>query len=299
VVVFVLAIVSIQESRQTKVFQSEFPPGIKIGQPCKNDFIRGVDQNEVNEISELYMDKMLELVSGMHKGNLPTTIHYESRNNIVEPQNGTRYQMVIVHSPCPDKIKIGPERSDGSKFFCGISSIKSASSSNPVTVFSIGSKENTIFEDSFLSLLPNSIIHTFDCTLPNKSWTPANSKIHFHPWCLSDKDDVFSGQQYYSFLSLLTLTNTTSTENLVLKMDIEQFEWSVFEKWRRDMILPHQILVELHYEGYMFSRERSSGELGLLMLHLYRLGYRVASREDNHDCFDRCTELVLLRYICY
>lgn len=231
---------------------------------CPNDFLKGVDIDKVNSAADVYLDEMLEFVGSMFSGNKPDLTYTLPRNPRDEPQNGTRYAMVAVHSPCPGKMVIGGQ-GDGAKVSCGIRSLEG----KKCTVFSIGSQKNTKFEDDFLRIAPHCTMHTFDCTIEDKSWKPSNPKINFYPWCLGGKDEVIKGNQYYTFTNLLEKTNTR-VENLILKMDIEQFEWSIFEKWRRWMDLPLQIMFELHYEIAIFPHHHTAGELGLLMAHLYR-----------------------------
>lgn len=231
---------------------------------CQNDFIKGVDVGQVNDVADAYLDEMLEFVGAMFQGNKPDLSYTKPRNPRDEPENGTRYAMIFVHSPCPEKIVIGGT-GDGAKVACGMKSLEG----KKCTVYSIGSRMDTKFEDDFLKIAPHCAVHTFDCTIAEKSWKPDNPKINFYPWCLGGKDEVLNGNQYFTFTNLLAKTNT-KVDNLILKMDIEQFEWSIFEKWRRHMELPLQIMFELHYENAIFPHYHTSGELGLLMAHLYR-----------------------------
>jgi len=105
---------------------------------------------------------------------------------------------------------------------------------------------------------------------------------------------------FENMLKEIGLTAETS-DNIILKMDVEQFEWPIFDSWRVDMVLPHQIMVELHYdETVQGFRTMDSSEIALKIAHLYKLGYRIANREDNNSISarGRCTEVVLLRYLC-
>ena len=69
-----------------------------------------------------------------------------------------------------------------------------------------------------------------------------------------------------------------------LKSDIEAFEHAVIQSWRFSDPLPEQLNMELHCTTEPISgsyRELSLAEQTFTLLHLYRLGYRLArvSRE--------------------
>jgi hypothetical protein len=100
-------------------------------------------------------------------------------------------------------------------------------------------------------------------------------------------------------------------------MDIEGYEWPIFESWPElsdtnqaaDMVLPMQVLVEVHYQTQMPAlwqpghKGRSHGDFKFakdvvkLQEHLLKTGYAVAARDDNKHC-KHCTELTLVRFQC-
>lgn len=66
----------------------------------------------------------------------------------------------------------------------------------------------------------------------------------------------------------------------LLKMDIEAFEHAILQQWRPgDVLLPEQVNMEVHCTTEPISglyRHRISGEQAMLLVHMYRLGYRLA-----------------------
>ena len=100
----------------------------------------------------------------------------------------------------------------------------------------------------------------------------------------------------------------------LLKMNVEGYEWPVFESWpvlssttssnKDDVILPMQVLVEIHTRTQMTALSNVQGEdfksatdVIRLQQHLLQAGYVVASRDDNWRC-PHCTELTLVRTQC-
>ena len=98
----------------------------------------------------------------------------------------------------------------------------------------------------------------------------------------------------------------------MLKLDIEGYEWPIFESWPElanleassKVALPMQLLVEVHYRTQMHELWPEIGvifkdeiDIVELQAHLLRMGYVVANRDDNAECL-HCTELTLLRHKC-
>lgn len=100
----------------------------------------------------------------------------------------------------------------------------------------------------------------------------------------------------------------------LLKMDIEGWEIPIFYSWpeldhtkdsSQKIILPMQILVEIHYRVWSDGLHRGGGnsdflnpiEIVELQTHFLRMGYAVIFRQDNPACLV-CTELTLMRIHC-
>jgi len=99
----------------------------------------------------------------------------------------------------------------------------------------------------------------------------------------------------------------------LLKIDIEGYEFDEMAAWRaEDLTLPEQISIEMHHSQVMYAggssynkpmdfsnllwpiQNMSQSDLSLFFSHLSRLGYGIASREDNPigNC---CSEFLLLK----
>lgn len=126
--------------------------------------------------------------------------------------------------------------SDGHKFGCGIQSISSA----PI-VFSFGSNRQIDFEEAFLDLRPDSIIHIFEIkasSMPNISESHKHS-IHAHNIGLG-----YSSPELRSLEQVMKDVNVSYID--VLKMDIEGEEWNLIKRERHIFPRIGQLLLELH-----------------------------------------------------
>ncbi|KAL7549606.1 hypothetical protein ACHAWF_012878, partial [Thalassiosira exigua] len=91
----------------------------------------------------------------------------------------------------------------------------------------------------------------------------------------------------------------------LLKIDIEGWEWPIFDVEATDASMPMQLLMEVHYGGRWRGTAgvihdkgtHSARDLVRFQSHLLGLGYVVAKRDDNPHC-PHCTELTLLRVAC-
>jgi hypothetical protein len=135
-----------------------------------------------------------------------------------------------------------------------------------------------------------------------------DARIHYHPICLGDSEDVASK---YRSLSSITRQFNHSTVAL-LKMDIEGFEHRVLDSLFKNALagvpgaldtLPHQVSFELHYTTIMKAlawkepARLSVAHLRLFWERLLQLGYMPVSREDNVHC-EGCSEFTIVRVFC-
>ena len=89
----------------------------------------------------------------------------------------------------------------------------------------------------------------------------------------------------------------------LLKLDIEGWEWPIFDIAFTNASMPMELLMEVHYSwhgrgtrGVVHNQTMSSAkDLVRLQSHLLRLGYAVAHRDDNPSC-RHCTELTLVSF---
>lgn len=230
---------------------------------------------------------------------------------------------------------------DGGKLLCGLES----ESPERSVVFSIGSRLDVNFERSILTKTKVPV-HTFDCTVSrcpgphihgdNYFWPSArgetclphwpnfrSGQMRFHKICLGARDDLASSggsrsdwkqnaSSQYAFLTWQSIVSHLGlgAKSIVLKMDIEGFEWPVLESilgGTRRISLPAQIAMEVHYATQMTSLawkkgpsgrpEKSWQELGALSRSLYDAGYRTISKVDNRQC-GICMEYNLMRVFC-
>ena len=155
------------------------------------------------------------------------------------------------------------------------------------TVYSVGvnSPADMGFEEAILRHT-NCKVFSFDCTMGDSfGWREKRvlqaGRHIFYPFCISARDN-FPDERY---LTLDTITRKLGhAPPTFLKSDIEAFEHAVIHSWRISDPLPEQFNMELHCTTEPISgsyRELSLAEQTFTLLHLYRLGYRLArvSRE--------------------
>jgi len=140
----------------------------------------------------------------------------------------------------------GPCLSDESKIVCGLDQLQ-----KNCLVNSIGGNNQWKFERHILSQTPCHV-HTSDCTPPRASQNLVTINLAFimFVWaantCLAN--DAVCGP---------VMTLLLGHEQIdLLKMDVEGYKWPVFESWpvlsstissnKEDIILPMQVLVEIH-----------------------------------------------------
>ena len=236
-----------------------------------------------------------------------------------------------VMAPCNEKSCVGGAcRRDTSKIVCGLEQLqqqaseKTGNSRNETcVVYSIGGNNKWEFELDLLAKTPCEV-HTFDCTGPlSRFQKPDDERIHFHHVCLGTQHEGILPEEECKnennkcgeTWTLFEMQQRLEHNRLdLLKIDIEGFEWPLFESWPEladrasdEMILPMQILVEVHYQtqfpqlrtprvgprmDFRFGRDTVN-----LQAHLLRMGYIVVERDDNRFC-PHCTELTLVRTRC-
>jgi hypothetical protein len=155
-------------------------------------------------------------------------------------------------------------------------------------------------------------VHAFDCTLTAAA--PEWTFLSFHDWCLgqerSFENNVYSRSKVaagspFVFKSLADARHELGHSQIdMLKVDIEGFEWDLFESSllaeAGDANLPQQLLFELHTTGakpdvpQSLLVNRSKAAVDRLFLRLFDLGYRVMNKELN-DYDSRCAEFAMLR----
>jgi hypothetical protein len=231
-----------------------------------------------------------------------------------------------VMAPCQNKSCVGgPCRTDTSKIVCGLERLKQETkmTSTKCIVYSIGGNNLWEFETDILQNT-SCDVHTFDCTgSKSRFQKPSSDRLHFHHVCLGttheralpEKECRGSNSKCGETWTLLEMQQKLKHTRIdLLKVDIEGFEWPLFESWPEltdpgadKLVLPMQIAVEIHYQT-QFSVLRAPSvtqdmdfrlarDVVQLQAHLLRMGYVVVERDDNMAC-PHCTELTLIRYQC-
>ena len=134
-----------------------------------------------------------------------------------------------------------------------------------------------------------SSVYAFDCTVKqNPKWKAFN----FHPWCVG-KPRSFENNTYsnasesknFIFYQLSEIKKKMNHPHIdMLKLDIEGFEWDIFESefinGRKDD-LPTQLLFELHTQGSNplavptnIVKGKTRFEVALLISKLRKLGMK-------------------------
>jgi len=199
--------------------------------------------------------------------------------------------------------------SDLSKVVCGLAELQKQPS---CVVYSIGGNNQWDFELELLQKTPCEI-HTFDCTgRLERFQKPPHERLHFHHVCIGTQHrqgirstEVCEGRKKCGpTWTLWEMQHHLKHDKIDLfKADIEGWEWPLFKSWpllsnpdrSRDVNLPMQILVEVHYQSVF--EERLAMDIVKLQTRLLKMGYIVVVRDDNPQCL-HCTELTLMRYRC-
>lgn len=232
-----------------------------------------------------------------------------------------KFDVFETMAPCKYSCT-GACRADTSKIVCGAEQLQPG-----CIIYSIGGNNNWEFEQRIYDMTPCEI-HTFDCTGPRGRFQPPpriSDRHHFHHVCLAtqsvppvpDPTKVKHIPPDFEVVGAMEtlegMQKRLGHKRLdLLKLDIEGFEWPIFESWPElsnleassQVALPMQILVEIHYRTAMHALWPQKGvifknEIDLVNLqeHLLKMGYVVAVRDDNEMC-KHCTELTLLRHKC-
>lgn len=246
--------------------------------------------------------------------------HYETASTKAALTNHMRFQAFEPFGTCETSCVGGACRDDASKIVCGLPSLTKG-----CVVYSIGGNNNWDFELDLLKKTPCEI-HTFDCTgQKSRFQKPNHDRLHFHHICMAaepvpaPKTCPKNGGwticgPMMTIQQLQTMLNHTRID--LLKMDIEGFEWPILESWptleeNDALILPFQILVEVHYKSSFLPLYSRLGRVKspetpdfatpqehvTLQEHLLKMGYATVVRDDNSRC-PHCTELTLIRFQC-
>lgn len=110
----------------------------------------------------------------------------------------------------------------------------------PCHVVSIGSNNQWGFEEAIFAKT-HCKVETFDCTGDFVVPKAIRSRVRWHKKCISDKQD---DDLYLDWPGVIALLGGAAP--ILLKMDIEGWEWPVLKQVAAHSVKPHQIAVEIH-----------------------------------------------------
>jgi hypothetical protein len=226
-----------------------------------------------------------------------------------EPRGFALYDLFNPYINCPGGKKsmrrVG-DTGDGGKWLCN-----QLLETEDCVVFSLGSNGQYDFERALLKTTMCTI-YTFDCTYKGVSQGQRHKYIKK---CIGSMEKEGSDPR---FITLSNAARELGVKKIsLLKIDIEGYEFDEIATWTtQDLWLPEQISIEVHHSQIIYaggSQEETShykvqdfsnllwpvhhltlSDLALFFGHFGRLGYAIASREDNPygSC---CSEFLLLR----
>jgi hypothetical protein len=235
-------------------------PTIEVSNFCNNPFLVGLPLSNMQQVNAF--------ASKAH--------HAWKTLNSSEPHNYLHIleREYVPWIGCPNMLYLLNQPGDGGRWVCGLPIFEEG------TILSLGSGNQWQFEEAMIKLT-NYTIETYDCT-NHTPWIPPiqiRDRVTFIPRCI------------YSLAQLLSQYKTRIP---LLKMDIEQNEFSALESLfpqRNWDLLPYQMLIEVHWMGIPFDR------LQAFWMKLYEMGYRIVATERN-PFSPYCLELTLLLYEC-
>jgi hypothetical protein len=176
-------------------------------------------------------------------------------------------------------------------------------------VYGAGIQNDSAFE-SIMARSGHSTF-AFDCSLTMNAPSVSGKMFTFNPWCIGTPQDVtyesndinFQGHaSALDFRSLVEAMGALGHDHIdLLKFDIEGFEWEMIQQQLlRSSVRPWQLAFELHAEHAdsaavppSLVQGKGYAAVNRLFLELYKLGYRVISKEINE--YDHaCAEFVLV-----
>ena len=207
---------------------------------------------------------------------------------------------------------------DEAKIICGLEELQDDTN---CVAYSIGGNNQWEFELDIISRTKCNV-HTFDCTGDvTRFHKPDHSRIHFHHICLSDRyaaPNLACDKSRGLCGAMMTLKEIQTMLNHsridFLKMDIEGYEWPVFESWYamslgEKWVLPMQIAAEIHYRTYAVFEDlfhianvtpsnkadfRLPRDMVSLEEKMMRMGYIPIFNDLNAYC-PHCTEVTWVR----
>jgi hypothetical protein len=196
---------------------------------------------------ERVVEKQCERPSKVWYENMKIAVEREPLGQVYYGVADTAWMMGYVTWQCPpgfELSRVGP-MFEGGKNACLPPKSKRAQFAGKCLIYSFGSNGQFEFEVDMYERF-GCEIHTFDCTLSRPGHTP--SYVHYHKWCLS-LPATDPNAEYMSYWQMVEKLGFTNREPLLVKMDIEGWEWVFFaEYFAPNSPIPrmNQFLVEIH-----------------------------------------------------
>jgi hypothetical protein len=218
---------------------------------CKCEYEKSPEQPPQKIVTQI-IEKIIE-----RPAKRPSLIWYEHMKLAVEKENlgqvyygvqDTAWTMGYVTWQCPpgfELSRLGP-MFEGGKNACLPPKSKRAAFAGKCLIYSFGSNGQFEFEVDMHDRF-GCEIHTFDCTLARPGHAP--SYVNYHQWCLGAPHPDPSVAVYMSYWQMVEKLGFTKREPLLVKMDIEGYEWIFFgEYFAPNSPIPRitQFLVEIH-----------------------------------------------------
>jgi hypothetical protein len=187
----------------------------------------------------------------------PSLAWYDHMKIAVERENlgqvyygvaDTAWMMGYVTWQCPpgfELSRVGP-MFEGGKNACLPPKSKRAVFAGKCLIYSFGSNGQFEFEVDMYERF-GCEIHTFDCTMKKPAHCP--SFVNYHEWCLGKENPDPANAVYMSYWQMVQKLGLTNREPLLMKMDIEGWEWIFLEEYfRPNSPIPriNQFLLEMH-----------------------------------------------------
>jgi hypothetical protein len=257
----------------------------------------------IDEFSKQFISNYPNGSQGFHAAlrarNQWTSLSFwDHTKTIPNPRRHETFDSLGPVIQCPPQLFSTFAKGDDEKRVCGLMT-------QPCVVVSLGSGNRWDFEAALLEKHPFCQIHTFDCYTPSVVPSNLQNSVFSYNKCIGPRDENLDGRQFLSWTSIMTLIGATSAP-IVLKMDIEGFEWTVIRSMIASSpshLLPTSISFELHTSTIVPEidwswRPRQGAEVALLMEYLMKNGYLLVDRHDNPYC-PHCTELVVARVMTH
>lgn len=172
--------------------------------------------------------------------NMLRSIEQVKQSQLYYSPSDTVWMLGYVTWQCPpglELVRLGP-LFEGGKNACLPPQARGS-----CLVYSLGSNGQFEFEEQIWQRL-GCEVHTFDCT-----WTGQSpGYVHYHPWCLGAPATDPNTATSLSFAQMIHRMGHQSRQPLIVKMDIEGWEWPFFVEYFSDKTIPRfaQLLIEIH-----------------------------------------------------